>query len=126
MSLRRIGILGACALMSLAQSAERRVETAEAKALSGRYQMYGGSLAEMLPPTPNDRHVAFRFKGQAARDLFNGIGPDVRREHACSGDPDDRERRRGDLLCVDSKESGYTCLLGLDLRTGRSEAGGIC
>ena len=117
---------GACALISLAQSVERRVETAEAKTLSGRYQMYGGSLAEMLPPTPNDRHVSFRFKGQAGRDLFNGIGPDVRREHACSGDPGFRERRRGHLLCVYSKGSAYACLLGLDLRTGKSETGGVC
>jgi hypothetical protein len=123
---RRAAILGACALISLAQSAESRVETAAAKVLSGRYQVYGGSLAEMLPPTPNDRHVSFRFKGQSARDLFNGIGPDVRREHACSGDPEDRERRRGHLLCVYSRENGYTCLLGLDLRTGTSEAGGVC
>lgn len=126
MNFHRAGIVGACALISLAQSAERRVETAEAKALSGRYQVYGGSLAEMLPPTPNDRHVSFRFKGQAARDLFNGIGPDVRRELACSGDADFRQRRRGHLLCVYSKENGYTCLLGLDLRTGKSEAGGVC
>ncbi len=126
MNFYRAGILGACALISLAQSAESRVETAAAKVLSGRYQVYGGSLAEMLPPTPNDRDVSFRFKGQSARDLFNGIGPDVRREHACSGDPEDRERRRGHLLCVYSRENGYTCLLGLDLRTGTSEAGGVC
>ena len=126
MSFRRAGILGACTLISLAQSAESSVETAAAKVLSGRYQVYGGSLAEMLPPTPNDRHVSFRFKGQSARDLFNGIGPDVRRGLACSGDPEDRERRRGHLLCVYSRENGYTCLLGLDLRTGTSEAGGVC
>ncbi|MDO8066238.1 MULTISPECIES: hypothetical protein [unclassified Janthinobacterium] len=126
MNCRRAGILSACALISLAQSAEIDLKMAEAKALSGRYQVYGGSLAEMLPPTPNDRHVSFRFKGQAARDLFNGIGPDVRRELACSGDPDFRERRRGHLLCVHNKDNGYACLLGLDLRTGKSEAGGIC
>lgn len=126
MNIWLMGVLGACAVISDAWPVEQRAETAESRPLMGRYQMYGGSLADMSPPTPNDRHVSFRFKGAAARDLFNGIGPDVKRELACSSEADDRERRKGHLLCVYSKENGYACLLGLDLRTGRSETGAVC
>ncbi|NRR32665.1 hypothetical protein HSX11_21075 [Oxalobacteraceae bacterium] len=119
-------MLGAVAFIALANAAEKKEESAEPRTLSGTYQVYGGSLAEMLPPTPNDRNVSFRFKGQTAKDLFNSIGPDVKKENACSGDPDYRERSRGHLHCAFTKNNGYSCYLGLDLRTGKSDVGSIC
>lgn len=63
--------------------------------LRGDYQIYGGTLSEMLPPTSNDKKVAFMVTGPAAKDLFLQIGPDVARENACSEANDYRERRRG-------------------------------
>jgi hypothetical protein len=119
--------LAAFALLSLTAAAEKsKPETAEPRPLRGDYQVYGGSLGDMLPPTPRDRSLAFHFEGQTARDLFDYIGPDVKKERACSDDPAYRERRRGDLLCVYWKDKGYRCFLGLNLQTGKSENGGIC
>jgi hypothetical protein len=123
---RRVSALAALAL-SMATAAEKaKPETAEPRPLQGNYQVYGGSLADMLPPTPQDRNLAFRFEGKTARDMFDYIGPDVRKEKACSDDPSYRERRRGDLFCVYWKDSGYRCFLGLNLQTGKSDIGGVC
>jgi hypothetical protein len=119
-------LVGTLAVFSLATAAEKKPETAQPRPLSGNYQVYGGSLSEMRPPTPNNRNVSFGFTGQTAKDLFSYIGPDLKKEKSCSGDPDYRERRRGHLHCVYTKENGYACYLGLDLRTGRSDYGSIC
>lgn len=96
------------------------------KPLRGDYQIYGGALSDMLPPTSSDRKVAFMVTGVAAKDLFLQIGPDVRKENACSEAKDYRERRRRDLSCVHLKGEGYRCYFGLDLQTGKSMHGAIC
>ena len=94
--------------------------------LRGNYQLYGGTLSEMLPPTPSDKKVAFMVTGAAAKDLFLQIGPDVAKEKACSEAKDYRERRRGDLSCVHMKGAEYSCYFGLDLKTGKGIHGAIC
>ena len=98
----------------------------QATPLKGDYYLYGGTLAEMEPPTQKDRKVAFMFTGPLAKELFNGIGPDVKRADACSSDPDYRERRRGDLHCVLTMQDGYTCYFGLNVPTGKSTYVSIC
>jgi hypothetical protein len=119
-------IAGALALVSLAQAGEIKQdwEGAPAKPLSGDYQIYGGTLSGMLPPTPKDRKAAFMFKGPLAKDLFNQIGPDVK--DSCSAAGDYRERNRGDMSCTYTKAHGYACYFGLDVVTGKSIHGSIC
>jgi hypothetical protein len=127
MNAREVIILALLAVLPLAQAAEKaKQETAEPRPLQGDYQVYGGTLGDMLPPTPKDRNLAFHFEGQTATDLFGYIGPDEKKTKACTDDPEYRERRRGHLSCVYWKDSGYRCFLGLDLRTGKSDYGGIC
>ncbi|HWW73705.1 MAG TPA: hypothetical protein VN089_27515 [Duganella sp.] len=127
MNPRQVFAIGVLLLFSLSQAADKtKPETAEPRPLIGNYQVYGGSLSDMLPPTPADRNLAFEFQGQTAKDLFEYIGPDVKKGKACTDNPDYRERRRGDLHCVYWKTSGYRCFLGLDLRLGKSTNGSIC
>lgn len=111
---------------STQQAAETGAPSAQPKPVTGTYQVYGGSLADMQPPATGDAHVSFRFKGQSARDLFQSIGPDMKKQDACSNAADYRERRRGHLLCVHLKHDGYSCYLGLDLRKGKSDFGAVC
>jgi hypothetical protein len=120
-------MLAFLALLPLAHASdEGKQETAEPRPLQGDYQVYGGSLGDMLPPRPKDRNLVFHFEGQTAKDLFDYIGPDVKKSRACTDDSGYRERRRGHLFCVYWKDNGYRCFLGLDLRTGKSNYGGIC
>jgi len=126
--MRKGSVLVCCVffLSSLNMPVANSEPSAEARSLKGSYQIYGGSLAEMQPPSPGDAHVTFRFKGRSASDLFDSIGPDVKKQDACSGVAGYRERRRGHLLCVRTKEDGPACYLGLDLRKGKSDTGAVC
>lgn len=114
-------------LYTTVHSAESRDEGRYgAKPLKGDYYVYGGTLGEMTPPTQKDRKVSFMLTGPLAKDLFNQLGPDVRKDNACSSSTDYRERRRGDLDCVFTKSGGYVCYLGLNVRDGKSMIGSIC
>lgn len=93
------------------------------KPVKGTYQVYGGGLGDMVPPTKKDRKVSISFTGAFAKDLFDHIGPDMK--DACDATPTHSERQRGDLDCVrDGKE--YFCYLGLNVLTGKSMGGAIC
>lgn len=126
MSARLLVMAAALALYALAQAAEKKQEAwdAKPKPLKGDYQVYGGTLSEMLPPTRKDRKVAFMFTGPLAKELFDQIGPDAKM--SCSDAPDYRERNRGDLSCTYTKDNGYACYFGLDVPTGKSTNGSIC
>lgn len=113
------------ALLSLAYADEKKQEWQGAPPLPlrGDYQIYGGTLSEMQPPTAKDRKVAFMFKGPLAKNLFDQIGPDMK--DSCSSAPGYRERRRGDLACTHDQD-GYLCYFGLDVVTGKGTYGSIC
>lgn len=92
--------------------------------LKGDYWIYGGALGDTVPPTKNDRKVAFTFRGPLAKELFDQIGPD--NKDTCGAGPDHRIRDRNDLSCVWDKREGYTCYFGLDVPKGKSTNGSIC
>jgi hypothetical protein len=121
-------IIAAFPLFSEAQSTEKKPATDynDAKPLKGDYQIYGGTLGEMRPPTAKDEKVAFMFTGPLAKHLFNQIGPDVKKDDSCSSASDYRERRRGDLHCTFTKDEGFSCYFGLDVVTGKGTYGSIC
>lgn len=125
MTVRLMFVVAALVLYSLVQAGEKQ-ETWDGrpKPLKGDYQMYGGELGDMVPPTKKDRKVAFMFKGPLAKELFDQIGPD--KKDACGATADHRERDRGDLSCVWDKHDGYSCYFGLDVPTGKSTYGSIC
>jgi hypothetical protein len=125
MSTRRVLIVAVLALHSLTQAAEKSdVQGNGQKQLKGDYMVYGGELGDTVPPTKKDRKVAFTFKGQLAKDLFDQIGPD--NKDSCGAAPDHRIRERGHLSCIWDKREGYYCYFGLDVPTGKSTYGSIC
>lgn len=90
------------------------------------YALYGNSLGDPTPPSEGDRKIAFEIKGQAARDMFEAIGPD--RKDRCLDTIDSRFRSRDDerIVCTRSKRGKYACYFGFDLETGKSIGGSIC
>ncbi|MBJ7314090.1 hypothetical protein ACFOLJ_04440 [Rugamonas sp. CCM 8940] len=124
MSPRLVIVVSALAIISLADAADKKAPGRYlATPLKGDYYVYGGTMAEMLPPTAKDRKVSFMVNGQLAKDLFNQIGPDAK--HACSAETGYHERRKGDLVCI-LDEDGYSCYFGLDVTIGKSTYGVIC
>jgi len=127
MKARTVCIIATLALLSVAQAAPKKGEGRYlAKPLKGDYYLYGGTLGEMTPPTRKDRKISFMVTGPLAQDLFDQIAPDVKKEESCSSAVDYRERRKGDIDCIYTKDSGYTCYFGIDVVTGRSTYGTIC
>lgn len=125
MKLVLVSLVGAMMLLSHAQADDRKDEGRYlAKPLKGDYYIYGGSLGDSIPPTKKDRKLSLMFVGPLAKDLFDHIGPDAK--NGCSSDPDYRERNRGDLSCIWTKQDGYSCYVGLDVRSGKSILGSVC
>ncbi|MBB3118103.1 hypothetical protein [Pseudoduganella violacea] len=95
-----------------------------AKPLKGDYYVYGGSIGDKTPPTQKERKLSLMLIGPLAKDLFDHIGPDAK--GACDVSPGYRERIRGDLSCIHTKDHGYACYFGLNVVTGKSTRDSIC
>lgn len=95
----------------------------------GSYMIYGGypDKEEVRAPTPGDTKVAFSVRGEAARGLFDAIGPgraeNAPAQTACSNNPKILVRQRDALICRRSAKDGYWCTFGFDLSTGLSTWG---
>lgn len=118
-------LLSATTLVSVAYAA-KPWDGSYAK-FSGEYLIYSGDLGEEAAPTASDRKAAFAFYGDAAKRLFESIGPD--QKDACGATSGLRMRQKGDLDCIydrDDRTTPYVCHVGIDLRTGKSMHGSIC
>ena len=93
---------------------------------SVKYVLYGNSLGDPVSPAKDDTKIAFEVRGQAAREMFNSIGPD--RRDLCSSEDGTRFRSRDEdrLSCTRSKGGDYSCYFGFDLKSGKSVGGSIC
>ena len=95
------------------------------KPLTAEYTIYSGSLADERAPTKGDRKIAFEVTGQAAKEIFDSLYPDVQGVR-CSDEQGERMRRKGQVWCIYTPEAGYRCFFGFDLRSGNCIAGGSC
>lgn len=122
----RLRSVAAVALFALGASALAYEWTYEHKPLRGVYATYGGGLGDPWKPTQKDHKIMFSIDGQAAKAMFDGMGPDVK--EICSPEDGNRVRKRDGerLYCMRSKQGAYQCNFGFDLRTGKSIGGIIC
>ena len=125
MNIRLVCLAGAIVLASVASAGESKSQSRYlAKPLTGDFYMYGGSLGDSTPPTEKDRKLSLMVTGPLAKDLFDHLGHDVK--DACGAGPDQRERSKGDLTCIWARGEGYSCYIGLDVKTGKSMSGTVC
>lgn len=89
------------------------------------YLVYSGEPGDRGPPTSADRKLAVAIRGQAAKEIFDSIGPDVKGV-SCSAEDGERMRRKGEVWCSYMPSDGYMCFLGFNLRTGEPHSGGTC
>jgi hypothetical protein len=94
------------------------------KAFTGTYVIYGGypSQDDARAPTPGDTKVAFNLTGNAAKEMFEAIGPDMKGGCVSS---DFHVRQRDMLVCRFRPQDGYRCNFGFDLSTGLSVGGSV-
>lgn len=92
------------------------------KPFAGKYTLYGGFLDEAHAPTSGDTKLVVNLTDNAAKEMFNAIGPDVQ---ADCPDRGFRLRQRDMLLCRYRRSDGYWCTFGFDLSTGLSVGGSV-
>lgn len=115
-------VLGMCGLISLAIAAG---PLGTWQPLQGAtYKIFAGdSVAYAEAPTAKDRKISVLVRGQAAKEIFDSIGPDE--SEACSTTKGDRERNKEAVQCMYTAKAasdptkGYRCWIGVDLVTGR-------
>lgn len=97
---------------------------AEFRTLQGSYMMYSLGLGDPQPPKASDSKIAFAIEGEAARDMFDSMAPDVR--DVCTAGTSVRVRTKGHVICQREQPGDYRCSFGFDLRTGKSIGGSVC
>lgn len=89
------------------------------------YLVYSGEPGDRGPPTSADRKLAITIRGQAAKEIFDSIGPDAKGV-SCSLEDGERMRSKGEVWCSYMPSDGYMCFLGFNLKTGEPHSGGTC
>jgi hypothetical protein len=113
-------------MFSSAHAADKGNWTGKNKPLKdATYLVYAGEPGDRGPPTKSDRKLAISIKGQAAKEIFEGLGgPDA--DVSCSLQEGERLRSKGEVWCSYTPQEGYICSLGFDLKTGEPHAGASC
>lgn len=96
------------------------------KPLTGVYKVYGGDLGDPVAASASDAKVMFSIIGNAARQLFDQIGPDAK--SACTEGSGIRLRMKdeGRIVCTRDGKNEYRCNFGFDLKSGKSIGGSVC
>jgi len=94
------------------------------KRLKGDFVVFGGFLGDTYAPTADDKKIAFSVTGEAAKEMFDAMGPDVK--DTCGTEDGGRVRNKEAVSCRYRKKTGYVCDFGFDLRTGKAINGSVC
>jgi len=115
-------VLAACGVASLAFAADTLGTWQPLQ--ESRYKIFSGdTVAYGEAPTARDRKLSINIKGQAAKEIFDSIGPDAR--ETCSAAKGDRERNKGAVQCMftakdaNTPGKGYRCWVGVNLINGQ-------
>ena len=93
---------------------------------NAEYAIYGGGLGDPYAPKRGDIRLAVYVSGKPAKEMFDAIGPDIKREGECGTEDGSRIRRRGEISCMLVPKQGHFCDFGFDLTTGRPHVASIC
>lgn len=120
-----LAFVAVCQLVSAGESEKQSHELNQWNALQARYKIHSGSTAYSELPTKADGAFTLAFRDEAARQLFEQIGPDVK--PVCDDAKGYRERRKKGAFCTytarleNPANAHYRCWIGIDLRTGEGD-----
>jgi hypothetical protein len=126
-----LAVVAVCQFAYAGQSGKTTHELNQWHQLQAEYKIHSKGTAYSELPTKTDSAFTVAFKGEAARQLFEQIGPDLKDGCGVS-EKGDRERRKKGALCLyetrlDSPtDSHYRCWIGIDLRTGEGDVRTSC
>lgn len=119
-----------CRLASADESGKQPHELNQWHPLQANYKIHSGGIAYSELPTKDDSAFTVAFRDEAARQVFDQIGPDVKSEcHEAEGY---RVREKKGVYCSytarleNPKNSHYRCWVGINLRTGAGDVRVSC
>ena len=122
MNKRPFVVISAVAIGIVGTSANAQREHERPRDLTGSYVIQASRTRDGVGAAGAGQ-LQLEFSGQAASDMFHGLGAWTK-VNSCRADLTET-RDRGDVRC--SLESGrYSCVVGFDLTTGRSRYSGAC
>lgn len=116
---------GFCQLVNAGESEQKPHELNEWNPLQANYKIHSGGTAYSELPTKDDSAFTVAFRDEAARQVFEQIGPDVK--SACHDAPGYRAREKKGVYCSytprleNPKNAHYRCWVGINLRTGEGD-----
>ena len=131
--MRKLTLLILATLSQLAIAGENRGELHELNQwnpLRANYKIHSGGTAYSEPPTSTDSAFSVAFRDEAARQVFEQIGPDVK--PVCEDTVGYRVREKKGVHCLytprleNPKNSHYRCWIGINLRTGEGDVRVSC
>lgn len=123
-------LLGFCQLASAGESEKKPHQLNEWNPLQANYKIHSGGMAYSELPTKDDSAFTVAFRDEAAKQVFEQIGPDVK--SACSDTEGYRAREKKGVYCSYSarlenpQNSHYRCWIGINLRTGEGDVRVSC
>jgi hypothetical protein len=123
-------LAGFCQLVNAGESDKKPHELNEWNPLSASYKIHSGDTAYSELPTKDDSAFTVAFRDEAARQVFEQIGPDVK--SACNDTPGYRVREKKGVYCSytprleNPRNSHYRCWIGINLRTGEGDVRVAC
>jgi hypothetical protein len=123
-------IAGLCQLATAAESDKKPHELNQWNPIQANYKIHSGGTAYSELPTNADSALSVAFRDEAARHVFEQIGPDV--EPVCSDQKGYRVREKKGVYCSytprleNPKNSHYRCWIGINLRTGEGDVRVSC
>jgi len=119
-----------CLLASADQGDKKMHELNQWNPLQVSYKIHSGGTAYSELPTTEDSAFSVAFRDEAARQVFEQIGPDVK--PVCSDAQGYRVREKKGVYCSytarleNPKNSHYRCWIGINLRTGEGDVRVSC
>lgn len=123
-------LAGACGLANADESDKTSHELNQWNPLQANYKIHSGGTAYSELPTKDDSAFTVAFRDEAARQVFEQIGPDVKSE--CYEAQGYRVREKKGVYCsytahlINPKNSHYRCWIGINLRTGEGDVRVSC
>lgn len=115
-------LFAASRLAGAGEADKKRPELNAWNAVQASYKIHSGGTAYSELPNKNDSALTVAFRDEAAKLVFDQIGPDA--NEVCNDTAGDRVRQKKGVYCSytarleNPANSHYRCWIGIDLRTG--------
>lgn len=115
-------LFAASQLAGAGEADKKRPELNAWNAVQASYKIHSGGTAYSELPNKNDSALTVVFRDEAAKLVFDQIGPDAK--EVCNDTAGGRVRQKKGVYCSytarleNPANSHYRCWIGIDLRTG--------